>query len=346
MVNGDVTLAVPSRYIHAGGDARGTAGDVIRGLVCGYGATARAKKLMVMLHAFVDDSASDSGDRRLFLAGYVNTAEKWEVFSNAWERELKQAPAIRYFKMSEAASLGGQFSGWNEVARNNKVLALARIIRQSNPWFVYCSVSRVEYAAILAPAAPYPLKTPYFDCFWGIVHTAARYRAEFMPADSPPIDFIFDEQGGTGRDAVLWYDWLKQDQTPAIKASLGSTPIFRDDKDVVGLQAADMLAWHLRRDHQYQGREDRPIAKILMTEGAGVDIDAGSLREAAKKFRGVPGVRFVQTKAAWREARKGTQALLAAGARPAEIGFRHRWLVAKYRLAEAINRFRYPRRRR
>lgn len=301
---------------------------------------------MVALQAFVDDSATDAGDRRMFLAGYINTADNWIRFSNAWEHELRRNPSIAYFKMSEADSLNCEFNGWSTTDRDRKVLALAHIIRSSQPWFVYCSVSRTEYAEILAPVAPRNLKTPYFDCFWGIVQTAARYRVEFLPADSPPIDFIFDEQGSTGHDAALWYDWLKKEQDPAIRRALGATPVFRNDKDVVALQAADMLAWHLRRHHE-RSHEIRPIRALLMTHGAGIDIDAASLAQSARQFRRVPGIRFAQTKKAWKETRASLQALSAAGSPAPALGrFRHRWLATKFRVQEAINRLRYPRRRR
>src|SRR4051794_29919926 len=85
---------------------------------------------MVMLQAFVDDSASETGDRRLFLAGYLHNAEAWAMLSDAWERELKKPPSIAYFKMQEAESLDkkGQFAGWSAAERDNKVFALAHII--------------------------------------------------------------------------------------------------------------------------------------------------------------------------------------------------------------------------
>lgn len=57
---------------------------------------------MTVFQAFVDDSASDEGEARLFLAGYINAADKWGLFSDAWQEQLSNPPAIEYFKMSEA----------------------------------------------------------------------------------------------------------------------------------------------------------------------------------------------------------------------------------------------------
>lgn len=211
---------------------------------------------MVSLHAFVDDSSSDVGDRRLFLAAYINGAGPWIDFGNKWRATLAQNPEISYLKMSEAQNLSGQFRGWSVSERDAKILQLARVIEETRPWSVFCSISRSEYAKIVAPVAPYPLKQPYFSCFWGIIRTAADYHLHLdrgRPANTspvPPVEFVFDEQGGLGADAALWYNWLKNDQEPDIARLMGDKPIFGDDKQMAALQAADMLAWHVRRRHE------------------------------------------------------------------------------------------------
>jgi hypothetical protein len=301
---------------------------------------------MVMLQAFVDDSASDRGDRRLYLAGYINLAPKWAGFSDAWERELKRHPAIEYFKMSEAESrsTGGQFEGWSAEDRNKKVLALAHIIENSKPIAIYCSVSREEYSRILAPVVPYALKNPYGACFWEIMRMTAEYHRGFKGA--PPVDFIFDEQGALGTQAAMWYSWLKEGLDPSIRNLLGGPPIFRNDKIVVALQAADMLAWHLRRRHESTGTENRPTAPLLTARVLGKDIDAATLKSSARKMRRVPGVRYVQTKASWRRGRKALEAQIDAGLpAPSMNPIRMHWLYAKVRIGQTINRLRHPRRR-
>ena len=52
-------------------------------LTSGYSSDARAAKQLVVLQVYVDDSATEEGDQRLFLAGYINTADKWARFSDA-----------------------------------------------------------------------------------------------------------------------------------------------------------------------------------------------------------------------------------------------------------------------
>lgn len=282
---------------------------------------------MVSLHAFVDDSSSDVGDRRLFLAAYINGAGPWIAFGEEWRRALQETPALSYLKMAEAQNLSGQFRGWSPTDRDRKVLRLANVIADSRPWSVHCSISRADYARIVGPVAPYPLKQPYFSCFWGIMRTAADYHLKLdreRPASTtpvPPLDFVFDEQGGLGTDAVLWYDWLKDGEEAEIAALMGDRPIFGNDKSMVALQAADMLAWHLRRRHERGEDEPLPALDLLLGDGASREIPTDMLEQWAEGFRRVPGVSEIRTKRDWHETRKVTKALVDAGAPPPDTRY-------------------------
>jgi hypothetical protein len=316
----------------------------IRALVCGYAASVWPRKLIVILQAFADDSASDAGDKRMFLAAYITTADLWISFSQLWDRELKRPPSIDYFKMVEANGLRGQFAGWSRPDRDAKVLALAQIIHFFKPWFVYGSVSREEYGRILAPVATAGLKTPYFACFWCLIRTTARYHQMFGH-DVPPVDFVFDEQGGLGDDAALMYRWLKESEPPEIQKLLGSTPIFRDDKLMLPLQAADMLAWHIRRQHEGAISTDDPIFKLLTEDGCGAHLDEATLKGLARKMKFVPGRSRVQTKPEWRKTRDWYRKQNAVGGPPPLTNWVWMYYIAvRAWIERAIHRWRYPRR--
>jgi hypothetical protein len=83
-------------------------------------------------------------------------------------------------------------------------------------------------------------------------------------------DFIFDEQGSLGADAV--HHWDNYSKMP--EASLGTTtnlfagyagnrPAFQDEKAVLPLQAADLYAWQVRRNYVEKGRTPRPALFVL-----------------------------------------------------------------------------------
>lgn len=85
------------------------------------------------LRAYTDDSGSDIGDRPLFLAGYLNSIENWELFDRLWQEQLLSAPAIRYLKMTEAKGLRGEFAGWADAARDRKLEDMAAVIGALEP---------------------------------------------------------------------------------------------------------------------------------------------------------------------------------------------------------------------
>jgi hypothetical protein len=170
----------------------------------------------------------------LLLAGYAQKAPLWAAFSDAWDSELKKPPAIEYCKMSEAESLKEQFLGWSTRQRNNKLASLANIIVKHEPWSIECYVRQKQYDEILEPVIAYDLRGPYYPCFYGIMVTLARYHAQ--TGVTLRTDFIFDEQGKIGAEAVLWYELTKEMQKPEIRALMGSTPLFKDDKKVLPLR--------------------------------------------------------------------------------------------------------------
>ena len=268
------------------------------------------------------DSASDIGDRRFFLCGYVNTVEKWRDFSATWQATLQASPPIEYFKMAEAQNLRDQFKDWLPLDRDKKVLSLAKVVRRYQPLSFECSVSREEYEKLLKPAAPYDLQGPYFGCFFGVITGLAQFL--HAHGGRVPVDFIFDEQGGLGNDAALAYQWIKDGFKEGWADLLGASPIFRDDKLMLPLQAADMLAWHVRRDREgVDPPNSRPAMDFLRTSGMHIlrDVDAATLASLARKMRLVPGVSRTQSRGSWRKVRKEMRKQIAAGLGPPSTNF-------------------------
>lgn len=155
---------------------------------------------MALLQAFTDDSAAQSGDRRLFLAGYLHRADAWVSFSQAWEAELKAWPPIEYLKASEANFLKGEFDykkEWDEAKRNAKLANLAAIIQHYQPMSFEFSLNRQIYEDELKPISPFGLGRPHFQMCFAVVSGITRYSAQ--EGITWPIQFIFDEQQGCGR---------------------------------------------------------------------------------------------------------------------------------------------------
>lgn len=292
---------------------------------------------MTRLQAFIDDSGSLSGDQRLFMAGYLNEATKWALFSIAWQEELDALPSIEYLKMSEAFAFKGQFIGWSEAARDDKLRGLARVIKHFKPLSFEVSVSRSEYARLVTPNAPRGLG-PHFVCCFGVISSVARV-ADVNGFDAP-IDFIFDKQDGVEDDMRLFFSEMIKDLPASARRLVRGPPSFHDDRLRLPLQAADMLAWHVRRKHETDGQHMGTFrAEFLYGELGHVstEIPEKSLANWGQEFSKLPGICEMQSKHRWRGLKRNLDELLAAGYIPPHGT---RWKNFRHHMTSRISRLR------
>jgi hypothetical protein len=196
----------------------------------------------MFLEAYMDDSASDWGDKRLHLAGYILTVREWANFSDAWKAILDASPSVPYFKMSEARA------GNDE---STKTTALANLIKSYAPLSLECSVSKADFETAFGSKTLHKLvSSPYFLCYFGAMTVLANHLALVPGGKVFPIDFIFDEQGSIiEMEAMQWHYVVKLAMPENITGFMGRNPRFEDDIKILPLQAADMLASTLRRNN-------------------------------------------------------------------------------------------------
>jgi hypothetical protein len=314
---GSLRPRVRYRTGHVGSQAPGSA--PIWAMTSGYSSDIRAVKPLVFVcgyQAFVDDSTSEVGDRRLFLAGFINTADRWIRFSDAWKEELNRPRKIEYLKMREAHSLRDQFRNWTPEARDEKLKGLARLIRHFRPASFHASVSTADFERIVAPYAPYGLN-PYTVCFQYLIVPVANQQAQ-IGGPKVPIDFVFDNQEGLGESARFIYKLVRTAQPNAVQKYLSVEPLFRDDKEVLPLQAADMLAWHIRRRWEDLGPYAYQIPDSLDATGFHMALDIGTdhLQWMAEGFKKKLGSTHVPSRSAWKKTRREIENRMEAGALP------------------------------
>ena len=243
--------------------------------------------------------------------------------------------------MAEAQNLRDQFRGWDVPARDQKLRGLARVIRHFKPKSIHSSVSRAEFKSIVTPVAPYGFNRPYLYCFDAIMVSLANSMLEYgLPR--VPIDFIFDEQGGVGEEARFFYRIIRDGQPAAVRAMLSRDPIFRDDKLVLPIQAADMLAWHVRRNH-IKNPAAFQVPSFLSADGIhmAVDIDSAFLRRIADGYAKIPGTQQIKDKRAWKRTMLDVERIEEAGGRPDQrrVRFNNTVLYWRRRGARILNRF-------
>jgi hypothetical protein len=195
--------------------------------------------------AFFDDSGGRGHSPVLVLGGLIAPyLPAWKAFTEEWQQVLDMKPSIAYFKMNEAAGLGGQFIGWDPVIRDEKVRAFYKTIERN---VAFQASVIIDLDAFRKVAAEYPFlnDNPHYLAFSGVV--AGVVRNQTALGITGHIDFIFDEQAREKPEIMNAWDWYKSIAIGEQKGLLGNTPAFADDKKVLPLQAANLVAWWIRK---------------------------------------------------------------------------------------------------
>jgi hypothetical protein len=194
--------------------------------------------------------------------------------------ELDQNPKLEFLHTGDAYTFSGEFgrgSAWegawgyrNETERNARLLRFAKIIedhlapiwnayevpdRQGLTWMV----SHDEYRDFRALAADDPrateeeiktIKNPYFLSFQYVLGACLKYKNVMRTRDET-IQILFDRDIDKPKRLALGFkNWLQvvEAEAPHLLSQLvNKQPEYRDDKKHPELQAADLLAYHLRK---------------------------------------------------------------------------------------------------
>jgi hypothetical protein len=232
-----------------------------------------------MLRSFVDDSGSEPSPNGVFvLGGYVMEEPRWVDFAERWDAQLKRPHAIDYFHMTDAEAGEGPFVGIDRIHRNRKVLDLAEAIRDCHPPALACVMNWKDYNAHIRGRVHPDLENPYAVLFFKYLAMIGGLQIEYnqkIPQEVKdqhgiaikPVDFIFDDQSSAGLQSLRWYGSLRQRVQEPHRTIIARHPQFKDDKELTPLQAADMLAWHIRRAYTHPQENRRRMFDLIAPDG-------------------------------------------------------------------------------
>jgi hypothetical protein len=206
-----------------------------------------------MLKAFVDDSGSGGDSPWYVLAGYVGTVEKWDSFGDEWLTVLNVPPKLEYFKSSEAESLRpeGQWAGIKPAERNARIDSLISVIGRHAERAIYFRVSQKDYNEVIKPYVPTDWDNAYYLLFMGIV--SGFVAMEKHQGTGRPIEFVFDSNERLEKPSLRLYN--QSLDIPLLRGRVLNVH-YESDKDFLPLQAADLLAWQVRR--KFCATNERP----------------------------------------------------------------------------------------
>jgi hypothetical protein len=267
-------------------------------ILCGIPIEIRSRRFLAMLKFYVDDSGSDPDPQGHFiLAGYVMEEPRWVDFASKWYAQLKRDFPVDYSRMADAEGGTGPYQGISSIYRKRKVQDLAEVIRDCRPTALSCIMSWKDYIAHIKGQVNPDLDNPYSVLFFKIMMMNTELQKRFnesIPDEIKakegiaikPVDFIFDDQGPAGLKCLQWYSELRDRVAEPDRTVIANTPQFKNDRDLNPLQAADMLAWHVRRAYSHPQEDRRAIFDLLAPAGLWqYEVSSDELANIAYAFK-------------------------------------------------------------
>jgi hypothetical protein len=233
----------------------------------------RERHRLMVLQAYIDDSGNEpSHDVVCVLGGFVTQTDDWARFSDEWQNALDIHPKFDYFKMSEANSLVEQFSpakGWTEQLRDSRVSLLADIAHRHTRLATHVYIRHDDFdkyiRSQLMPYRQLSSDHPYPLLCIQLMLQLAEFKSNIGDESGAHMDLFLDTQTGFENDVMQWWRlFLALDDVDGSKLAdrLGNNPPpFRNSKQFLPLQAADLFVWH-RRLFYNKGEKTKVLEKL------------------------------------------------------------------------------------
>lgn len=193
------------------------------------------------------------------MAGYIAAEERWERFSDRWQSILDLPPRIDgAFKMKDFYRRGGL-----TPKKSARLIMLYDAIQEFASAEIAIAFDPNKMRAAFEPVARELGKenqNPHLFAYGRLMVAVAGGQSQL--GLEGPIKFIFDEQMHEKRHLIEAWEWswkIAKPHIPNLRDIIGSTPEFETDERMRPLQAADMLAWWLRKRFVSQARGKDPI---------------------------------------------------------------------------------------
>lgn len=214
--------------------------------------------MALQFQAFMDESQSSE---EFVLAGYVATAETWAKFALDWEQLLRFGTIAkngkRHFKMSEMAYQGKM----EDVPKFYAVIDKYGFVPVSFRINMDAYRNAQEKMRSLALQMNWTINwglwgNLYYFSFREFLHNFHIQRP--LIEDAIPltekVDFYFDDRSESAPIMAAWSE-IRRQFPEEVSKYFGANPRFEDDQEFLGLQAADLWAWWVRRWHEEDNSE-------------------------------------------------------------------------------------------
>jgi len=203
----------------------------------------RDSRLAAMLHCYLDESATEGDTPVAVVAGVVLEMDRFAWLDIAWQRAIIKHQAEPYIHMKDFAQ-HGRFKGWSARARTALFTDLAEIIMEHKRYSIAARLMPSEYNRHFSAFPPDRKLSIYSMCFLMLAMVQGRYAENSKYKDKIP--FLMDDGNKYWAEVKHAHNFLANAFQEIYPVHVGSLS-FGDDKEVRALQAADVIAWTVRR---------------------------------------------------------------------------------------------------
>lgn len=193
-----------------------------------------------MFDAFFDESGTLEAGGYIALAGFVIRQDKVQAFNDAWNAALARHGAP-WLHTTDLANYRREFRDWTPERRNALMADLMEVIHSAGRIAAVGAVMSVDDYNSFSQEDRDRMHGPFFPLFQEVLRGAAL-EAYFEPPGTQ-VRIVYSEQQEFGPDAAKLAEILRHLDR---RGRLGDLT-FADMRNVPMLQAADLLAFELRR---------------------------------------------------------------------------------------------------
>lgn len=202
--------------------------------------------------AYIDESYDDDV---FVIAGWLASAEQWASFSKEWEELLpfayKNKNGVHEFKMKEMAAVAERLEdtqAFYRVIERHAMLSLSFSMRMSDFRKGVDRIVVMRRDGTWGAPKGVQIRSVYIWAVTKLLDMFHEYRTHYIISDivspSEKIDFYFDEISQKAHIISAWEGFIQSCKYPE---RFGPTPRFEDSSQFMPLQAADFLAWWVRK---------------------------------------------------------------------------------------------------
>jgi len=220
-----------------------------------------------MYKAFFDESGTLKARGFVAIAGFVAPEAKWADFDLAWMAALAKHGAP-YLHTTDLANFKKVYKDWTANRRDALMADLLEVIHATPRIAAIGAVMAVDDFNSLTKDQQSKLRNPLFPLFQTTIRAAALQPLFEPPDVKVRMTYSNQEEFGPSMRQI----WNLMAKTIDVRGRMDSLT-FADMRHVPGLQAADLLAFELRRHyHNLRTRPDirmrMALARILIQQRA------------------------------------------------------------------------------